>query len=522
MIDIREKMSIQEKYWLVMMSALLIVVCSIGYYFFLDSIDRMLYRWEVSEEYSHGYLIPLIAAYLIYIKLPEFNFNNITQRWVSLPTLLIAASVYWLGNMATIFAVSITGFVIFIWALFIAIFGWNNTRKVVAPLLILLFMVPMPNFLFFNISQKAQLASSELGVMVIRLFDISVFLEGNVIDLGKLKLQVVEACNGLRYLFPLMTLSFILGYIYKGSFLLKAIIFVSSIPIAIIMNSIRIGLIGVTVEYWGIEAAEGVLHDFEGWAMFMACMGVLIFEVFLLNRFFNKKQSLGNTLLLEQKGEVRLSDLKKIKLDFWVLGFALVMLLAGSLKMSIPERVLVIPDRSTFSSFPLTIDGWQGNDEQLGSTFVEALKFDDYFLADYVKNDALINLYIAYYAQQLSGQSVHSPATCLPGNGWVMEEISEKELDLGNGKSLFVNRAIIQKGDQKQLVYYWFEQRGRNLTNEYGVKWYLVKDSILNNRSDGALVRFTTLVQNEISSSEKEMTDLVKNVVGLLPEYVPN
>lgn len=522
MNDLNNRHYLSEKYWALMMVAFLLVVSTMGYYFFLDSINRMVYRWEVSEAYSHGYLIPLITAYLIYIKLPEFDFNHILHRWASLPIFLLAAAIYWLGNMATIFAVSITGFVIFIWAVFIAIFGLNNTRKVFAPLLMLLFMVPIPNFLFFNISQKAQLISSEIGVAVIRLFNISVFLEGNVIDLGKMKLQVVEACSGLRYLFPLMTLSFIVGYIYRGTFILKAIIFLSSIPIAIIMNSVRIGLIGITVEYWGIKAAEGFLHDFEGWAMFMACMGVLFFEIIVLNKLFNKNQRLGNTLLLEQRGDLKLANLKNIKFDFWILGFALVMLFASLLKVSTNEREYVAPERASFSSFPLKINEWSGNNEQLESTYIEALKFDDYFLADYLKNGVLVNLYIAYYERQLSGQSAHSPATCLPGNGWIMEEMGEKELELDNGNTLLVNRAVIQKGEQKQLVYYWFQQRGRNLTNEYGVKWYLIKDSIQNNRSDGALVRFTTVVKDDLSNSELQMTELVRNVVTVLPEYVPN
>ena len=105
------------------------------------------------------------------------------------------------------------------------------------PLFFLVFMIPLPNFLLNNLSTKLQLISSELGVAVIRLFDISVYLEGNVIDLGVYKLQVVEACSGLNYLFPLMSLSFIMADLYKAPFWKRAIVFLSSIPITIIMNS---------------------------------------------------------------------------------------------------------------------------------------------------------------------------------------------------------------------------------------------------------------------------------------------
>ena len=127
-------------------------------------------------------------------------------------------------------------------------------------------MIPLPEFVLANLSTRLQLLSSQLGVAFIRLFDISVFVEGNVIDLGGYKLQVAEACSGLRYLFPLMTLGFLMACFYKGARWKRVVLFLSSIPITVLMNSIRIGIIGVTVERWGIRMAEGFLHDFRaGW-----------------------------------------------------------------------------------------------------------------------------------------------------------------------------------------------------------------------------------------------------------------
>jgi len=141
--------------------------------------------------------------------------------------------------------------------------------------------------------------SSEIGVAVIRLFDISVFLEGNVIDLGSYKLQVVEACSGLRYLFPLMSFAFICAYIFKGKFWMRAVIFLSSMPITVIMNSFRIGVIGVLVEYYGIGAAEGFLHDFEGWIIFVACTGILMAEIWVFNRFWGSGKSFTEVFALD-------------------------------------------------------------------------------------------------------------------------------------------------------------------------------------------------------------------------------
>src|SRR5262249_54456539 len=136
------------------------------------------------------------------------------------------------------------------------------------------------------------------------------------------------------------------------------------------------------------------------------------------------------------------------------------------------------------------------------------LKLDDYVLADFVHDgvdgaavpSALpgagvpVNLYVAYYASQRTGQSAHSPRSCLPGGGWNILDFGQHEVPgvAGNGSPLHVNRAVVQYGADRQLVYYWFQERGRNITNEYLVKWYLVEDALLRNRTDGALVRLIT------------------------------
>ncbi len=206
---------------------------------------------------------------------------------------------FFLGAIATTHTLSQYGLIVTILGIALGLMGWRAFRFVAVPLLMLFFMVPLPNFLFAALSTKLQLVSSQLGVDVIRLFGISVYLEGNVIDLGTYKLQVVEACSGLRYLFPLASLSFIAAYIFRGAFWKKALIFLSSIPITVLMNSLRIGIIGVLVEYGGIEQAEGFLHYFEGWVIFMVCMAILVLEMVVLARIGEEKKSLADAFAID-------------------------------------------------------------------------------------------------------------------------------------------------------------------------------------------------------------------------------
>ena len=107
---------------------------------------------------------------------------------------------------------------------------------------------------------------------------------GNIIDLGNYKLQVVEACSGLRYLYPLLSLGFLAAYLFQAPLWQRVVVFISAIPITIVMNSLRIAIVGVLVDRWGTEQAEGLLHFFEGWVIFIVCAAILAAEIWLFAR----------------------------------------------------------------------------------------------------------------------------------------------------------------------------------------------------------------------------------------------
>jgi EpsI family protein len=137
-----------------------------------------------------------------------------------------------------------------------------------------------------------------------------------------------------------------------------------------------------------------------------------------------------------------------------------------------------------------------------------------------------VNFYAAYYASQKKGQSAHSPRSCIPGGGWVIKSLDQRTINGVNveDQPLSVNRTVIQKGDNKQLVYYWFQQRGRVITNEYLVKWYLFWDALTKNRTDGALVRLTTFVKagQDIKEADEHLKSFVKSIVTHLDKYIQN
>jgi exosortase len=163
------------------------------------------------------------------------------------------------------------------------------------PVFLALAMVPPPNILYGNLTLRLKLVSSQIGVIMLQLCGLTAYREGNVIDLGFTRLQVVDACSGLRYFFPLIVLGILLAYYFKGAIWKKIFIVVSAIPISIVTNSIRIASVGILYQFMGSAAAEGFFHDFSGWFIFMISLGILLLEMALLkhiypDKVFNKQQ----------------------------------------------------------------------------------------------------------------------------------------------------------------------------------------------------------------------------------------
>lgn len=504
----------------------ILLILFFGLYF--EIITLLISQWLGSEAYSHGIMIPFISMFLIWQKHRELAKHDFTGSWIGITLLVLGIIVYLLGHLAALQIFLEYSFLLVILGTVWAVAGNPIFKQIWIPISFFFFAIPLPAFLYNNLSAKLQLISSQIGVAFIRLWDISVYLEGNVIDLGSMRLQVAEACSGLNYLFPLMSVAFICAYFFQAPLWKRAIIFFSSIPITVLMNSFRIGMIGILVEYWGKSMAEGFLHDFEGWIVFMGCTAILIFEIWLLTRLSKDPrpmQEVFGLVLPEPWPENTQFQPRQTPKQTWV--SAGLLLLALALSYAVGNRQEIIPQRVGFDEFPMNIGEWQGRRLSMEQEYVDTLKFTDYLLADFHKagEKGTVNLYSAFYASQRQGASIHSPRACLPGGGWDVKSMEVVSLDLGPSiGTLNVNRALIQKGDQSQLVYFWFPQRGRNITNEYLAKWYLFWDGITRNRTDGALVRYTlqTYPGDDIGQAEQSLQNFMKVSLPKLKGHLPD
>lgn len=476
--------------------------------------------WNDRPEYSHGMLLPLLALGILWYRRADLKAHAGRGGWAGVAVFAAGAALAALGDLASLFTISQYGVAVMWCGVLLAWMGLQAARRFWVVFFLLLLAVPPPNFILNALSFDMQLLSSKLAVLLTRPFGISVFVEGNVIDLGGQQLQVAEACDGLRYLFPLVTIGFLMAYFFPVPWWKRVAIFLFSLPLAIGMNALRVALIILLVERWGLGMAEGFFHDLQGWVMFVASTFVLYqFAQRLAGRNVRiwgppVRAAVNPPMSIRRPAHASLAANAGLAAVLCVLGFAA------------PARVDAVPDRAHLSELPMQAGSWLGKRGSLERVYLDVLMLDDYLLADFSDNGrGPVNLYVAYYRSQRSGVSAHSPRSCIPGGGWRIASIDEVRIPArqGEGISMVANRVLIERGLQRQIVYYWFDQRGRVVTNEYLVKWYIFWDALTRNRTDGALVRISAVVPEgkPVEDVDAMLLDFAGEVVPRLEPYIP-
>jgi exosortase D (VPLPA-CTERM-specific) len=498
-----------------------LVVCSAEIAGVWRSLDPLLGVWS-QEEYSHAwFILPLSSLIFIQrLRTVRSGGSSALGILVALVSVFIMLFAWATGSYTASIYGAILGIIGFVWSSV----GTEAMKTLAAPLVYLFFMVPLPVAIYISTSAEMQLLSSKLGMVFISLFHVPATLEGNIIILESARLEVAEACSGLRYLFPLVSFAFLISMLLDDRFWKKAIIVISSVPIAIILNAGRIAMIAVLLEWLGIDTSTGSAHAFEGFAIFFLCIVLLFLEVWCLLKIGKPRGRfvLSELLVLDLSGLQRLIAWPVTRASL----LAGIILLTGTgIVATLPVRAEVIPQRLPLALFPMDFEGWHGTPQTLDSESVNALGLTDYLVTDYTDEasvDARLNFYIAYYASQRAGIHAHSPQLCIPGGGWSIISQSIIAMPLATGGSAEANRVVIEKRGARQIVYYWFEERGRHLAKEGTLKYYALRDALVDNRTDGALIRIVipTYGGNE-AAADALATKFAKDATALLQSFVP-
>jgi EpsI family protein len=199
---------------------------------------------------------------------------------------------------------------------------------------------------------------------------------------------------------------------------------------------------------------------------------------------------------------------------------AALMLAAGGLLRTVSAADLA-PEASGLTALPLQIGDWRGRDlDRLDREIEATLQADNYLLRRYTRDAAVVDLFIAYYATQRSGHTIHSPLNCLPGSGWEWVDRRREQLSVGSGRVIDINANVARKNGERDLVDYWYQSHGRAVASEYRNKLLLVQDALTLHRSDGALVRVTTPVLASTAPTA-DLASFIRTLYPILTRHLP-
>ena len=245
---------------------------------YFDVFIKLVTDWWRIPDFSHGFLVPLFSGYLIWVKRKSLLEAKIAPSWGGVLIAALGLVILLLGIYGAELFLSRVSVIILLAGVVVGLCGWPLLKEVRFPLLVLLLAIPIPAVIFNEMTLPLQFLASKLASALLPIFGVPVLREGNVIELAAMKLEVAEACSGIRSLMSLFTLAVFYGYFLEKSHLRRALLVFASIPIAIAANAVRILGTGLCVQYWDPEKAEGFFHEFSGWVMFLvslACLFVL-------------------------------------------------------------------------------------------------------------------------------------------------------------------------------------------------------------------------------------------------------
>jgi exosortase len=233
-------------------------------------------QWYNDADMGHGFFVPALAAYIAWQKRGELLATTPTRNWWGLVIVAYAAIQMYIATLGVELFLSRTAFVISLIGIVLFLGGWRYLRILAFPLLVLFLMVPIPAIVYNRITFPLQILASRVATGALDVLGVPVLREGNILELAEQKLSVVEACSGIRSLLTLTFLALVYGYFFEKRVWMRVVLFVATVPIAIVANAGRVTITGLLTEYKP-ELAAGFLHSAEGWVIFMVAVMTLIF-----------------------------------------------------------------------------------------------------------------------------------------------------------------------------------------------------------------------------------------------------
>ena len=478
--------------------------------------------WLNDEDYNYAFLIPLISVYLIWERRRQLSKTPISINWVGGAFLFLFLIISLYGILGSSPSAVRPTIPLVILSVTLFCFGSNVFKILVFPLSMLFFMIPLPTAVHTWIGLPLRSVSTKLGELILRVFNIPVFVEGNVIDLGVTQLQVVDACSGLRYILPLFALGVIFAYFFEKVRWKQFVIAASTIPISILTNGFRIGMTGILTQYYGRSVADGFFHAFSGWLIFIFAFVLLFFFHYLLRILFKDdaiNASTGTPEAANPIGSLSTNNTMPVIVS------SVLLILVGILSFStanLPRIILT----DGFSQFPMVLGNWKGHTELMDSDIIKKSGAEEALNATYEQVEGKgVSLYIGYRGSPFleSENFFHSPDVCIPSSGWNVLYVRKHQISgVPNFKNVTVRKMVIEKMGTRRLVYFWFQTKNRTSYDVNINRYHLSLHGIMRDNTYDLFIRpIMPLRQGEeIEDAEKIMDQFVQEMMPVLLQFL--
>lgn len=253
-----------------------LLLAALLFFLYFGIIKSLIAQWIRDPNYSHGFLIPVFCAWVIWKERQRIFSGVKNPSWLGLPIILGSVGILLLGVLGAENFLSRVSLLFLLAGMIIYLYGWKLFRTVLFPWACLFLMIPIPAIIFSQIALPLQSEAAKLASGMLSLVGVPVLREGNIIQLPSITLDVVEACSGLRSLVSLITLAVICGYLFGSRPLNRLLLVIVAVPVAVVANGFRIMGSGLLGEYWSPDKAEGFFHLFSGLFVFLVSFAMLI------------------------------------------------------------------------------------------------------------------------------------------------------------------------------------------------------------------------------------------------------
>ncbi|NUM34148.1 MAG: EpsI family protein [Candidatus Brocadiae bacterium] len=505
-----------KKFILLLLPALLSIAL-----IYLPTWEWMYGRWTAEDSYSsHGFLIPLISAWILWQDRYKIKDMKIQGTWWGFAFLLFGLFAHTLSGITRVHFTSGFSLIFVLYGLVLMTVGWEGFRWSWFSIFYLFFMLPFPSFWESQFTLELKLMASEASMRIMDFMGYIVVREGSIIFFshpvkGTEKLIVGDVCSGLRSLISLLALGVPFVYFIRASWWRKGLMLASLFPVAFFCNVARILLLGLVTYHWGAEMASGFIHDASGILIFVGDL-MLLWGIYVLLR---EEETLE---IGTPSGVQSFFDFKTIQVfkPFWLKYFLgnLSMIFVTVISLLYLYKDLPVENISYTQSIPEHIGQWSvAQAFEVDRRTVQLLETNDIMMRYYRKGNSAPVLLSIVASAQSNRKIAHPPEICYRGIGW--EVMKREKIRYNDGKEgIFM---IIFTGKTKEAVLYWYK-----FEDVYTAEYYYHQAGALFNlfrkRKGGvALIRMSTTILNSTEESLNLMMEFSKDLYPYLDKYLP-